>query len=185
MNATPFECRHPTVVHQLVVGAAFLTYLLDRDDIVWRFVKGSASPHTLERVVFIIATLFIAAGTAACTWARAHPTRRARYLGDLSYAVGLASLVPLAGFVLLVAGEALRVLRLSRCPRDPAHTQQSYPLRRAFRREAVKWGVLISMIVFVITLQDRHADILLGSSFLIGNLINVRSFTRSRADQAG
>ena len=44
MKATDFECRHQTLVHQLIVGAAFLTYLIDREDVVWRFVKDSATP---------------------------------------------------------------------------------------------------------------------------------------------
>ena len=43
MKATDFEYRHQTLVHQLIVGAAFLTYLIDRDDIVWRLVKRNTS----------------------------------------------------------------------------------------------------------------------------------------------
>jgi hypothetical protein len=41
------------------------------------------------------------------------PYRRT-YLGDLCYAIGLGSLAPLAGFVILVTEEALRVFRLMR-----------------------------------------------------------------------
>jgi hypothetical protein len=35
MKATDFEYHHATLVHQLIVGAAFFTYLLQADDIVW------------------------------------------------------------------------------------------------------------------------------------------------------
>jgi len=171
MKATDFEYRHQTLVHQLIVGAAFLTYLLDRDDVVWRFVKDTAAPHQLERLAFIIATLFIAVGAAICTWAGAYCRSQPGYLGDLFYSIGLASLVPLAGVVILVAGDVLRVLRLSL--RAENHTQEIHRTwSRAFRQEAVKWGILLTMIVFAITLDDRQAEILAAASFLVGTLLN-------------
>jgi hypothetical protein len=36
MIATAFECRHQLLLHELIVGAAVLTYLIDPDDIIWR-----------------------------------------------------------------------------------------------------------------------------------------------------
>ena len=45
--------------------------------------------------------------------------------------------------------------------------------RKAFRHEAVKWGILVTMIVFVITLRDRYAEFLLVASFLVGTSFNV------------
>jgi small-conductance mechanosensitive channel len=171
MKATEFEYRHQTLIHQLIVGAAFLTYLLDRNDVVWRFVKDTAVPHQLERLAFIIATLLIAVGAAICTWAGVYRRSQQRYLGDVFYSIGLASLMPLAGFVILVAGDVLRVLRLSLRAGD--HTEEIHRAwRRAFRQEAVKWGMLLTMIVFVITLVDRHAEILAAASFLVGTLLN-------------
>lgn len=173
MKATDFEYRHQTLTHQLVVGAGFLTYLIDPDDIVWRFVKNSAVPRLWERSLFIVATILIAIGAALCTRARAFG--KPGYLGDFLYAVGLGSLMPLPGFVLLVAGESLRILRLIRCP---AHSQETLDSGwgRAFRREAVKWGILLTMIVFSITLKDRHAEILAVTSFLVGLLLNLSFF---------
>lgn len=201
MKATDFEYRHQTLVHQLIVGAAFLTYLIDREDVVWRFVKDSATPHGRERLIFIIATLLIALGAAICTQARAHgrPKRSVgtephifsshpRYLGELCYAIGLGSLVPLAGFVVLVGGEALCVFRLIRreaqnslepplsAPRSlalPGAEETNPSWRRAFRHEAVKWGILITMIVFVITLKDGYAEFLAVATFLVGTSFNV------------
>lgn len=70
MKATEFEYRHQRLVHSLIVGAACLTYLVDRDDVVWRFVKDNAAPHRLERFVFITAAFCIALGAVLCTWAR-------------------------------------------------------------------------------------------------------------------
>jgi hypothetical protein len=201
MNASDFEYRHQTLVHQLIVGAAFLTYLIDREDVVWRFVKDSATPHGRERLIFIIATLLIALGAAISTRARVHGTPKRsvgtephifrshpRYLGELCYAIGLGSLVPLAGFVVLVGGEALRVFRLLRrdaqnsleprlsAPRSlalPGAEETNPSWRKAFRQEAVKWGILIAMIVFVITLKDGYAEFLVVASFLVGTSFNV------------
>jgi len=198
MRATEFECRHPTLIHQIIVGLAFLTYLIDREDGVWRFVKDTATPHRLERFVFIGAALFIAVGCGICTWARAYhksypatagePTGILRYpgsLGDLCFAIGLGSFAPLAGFVILVGGETLRVVRLKRCDDQLAQSpwQPALPLPanavqedpewgKAFRKEVVKWGLLVTMTVFVITLNDLQAEVLAAASFLVGMFIN-------------
>lgn len=203
MKATDFECRHQTLIHQFLVAAAFLTYLLDRDDVVWRFVKASTASRELERCLFTVATLFIAFGAGISTWARAYrrpkgtPSagpyrylRHPRHLSDLSYAIGLGSLAPLCGFVILLVGEALRVLRLIGLDDERTQSFQQGPVsvasplaypaaqerdsgwRNAFRKEAVKWGILLTMIVFVVTLRDRLAEALAASSFLIGLLLN-------------
>lgn len=180
MQATDFEYHHQTFVHQLIVGAAFLTYLLERDDVVWRFVKDTAAPHHLERLAFIVATLFIAAGAAICTRARAYGRSRPRYLGDVCYSIGLASLAPLAGFVILVAGETLRVMRLRRRVGGHNPAEDLHPTwSKALRLEAVKWGLLLTMVVFVITLVDRHAEILAAASFLVGAFLNAPLFRGS------
>jgi hypothetical protein len=208
MKATDFECRHQKLVHQFIVAAAFLTYSVDREDVVWRFVKDSAEPRFLERAFFVLATAFIAVGAAICTWARACRRRegatgiesyphlpQARHFGDILYAIGLASLAPLSGFVILVAGETLRVLRLiQRADQQTRNFQQlSLPtaspvtpsagqelhlrLGKAFKQEAVKWGLSLTMVIFVITLKDRFAEVLAGASFLIGLLLNAPIFS--------
>jgi hypothetical protein len=114
MKATDFEFHHQTLVHQFIVAVAALSYLIQRDDIVWHFVKNSAVPRELERSSFAVAALFVAVGAGLCTWARAYRSpasgsargpyrylRYPRYLGDLVYAIGLSSLLPLSGFVIL------------------------------------------------------------------------------------
>jgi len=203
LKATEFEYRHQKLIPQFILAIAFLTYLVDREDVVWRFVKNTAMPHTQERFVFIGAAIFIAVGVGLCTWGSAHraargtrnggPTsllRHPEYLGDLCYAIGLGTLAPVAGFLVLVGGEALRVFRLARRMDD--HEQNSQPQRRplvaeqvgpnwkkAFRQEAAKWGILVTMTVFVITLQDRHAEVLAVASFLLGILLNAPSLLYS------
>jgi hypothetical protein len=199
MKATDYEYHHQRLVHLFIVSAAILTYLIWPDDIVWQFVKNSAAPHERERAVFIVAMLLIAAGAILCTWARAFYRlagathagphcylRHPRYLGDFLYSFGLGSLVPLWGFVILVVGEALRLYRLIRrenLARQPSAILQ--PLKpdpewgKAFRQEAVKWGLVVTMILFVVTLKDRLADILVIASFLLGLLVNAPFFRSS------
>jgi hypothetical protein len=60
------------------------------------------------------------------------------------------------------------VLRVS----GPGGVEEPLLWKMAFRREVVKWGVVVTMMVFVITLKDRIAEILLLVSFLIGLLLN-------------
>jgi len=190
MKATGFEFRHQKLLHLLIVSAAACTYLIDGEDVVWRFVKNTATPHTSERAAFLAAAVLVAAGAVLCTWARAHEPAgqtaiapsilRLRYLGEFCYAIGLGSLLPLAGLVILVAGEGLRVLRLTGRMADEAQ----HPISAAdgpppqwstgVRREAVKWGILLTMVVFVITLRDRYADVLVLASFAVGSLLSIR-----------
>jgi hypothetical protein len=211
MKATAFEYRRQTLVHQFIVAAAFLTYFVDREDIVWRFVKDSAAPRGFERFFFILATLFILVGAAICTWARAYRRpesttgmesyrhlHQSRYFGDFLYAIGLASLAPLLGFIILVAGEALRAFRLTQYEEHLILNLQQHPLPtasslrpsgaqdphssglgKAFRQEAVKWGLFLTMVVFVITLKDRLAEVLAAASFLIGLLVNAPIFSHA------
>ena len=132
MRATDFEFHHQLLLHELIVGAAVLTYLVERDDIVWRFIKNSGSDVRLfERLLFAGATLLLGVSAWICTLARAYqkfedsarPAKlnarqqsralnRLRYLGEFLFAVALGSLLPLAGFLVLVVVEAIRLLRL-------------------------------------------------------------------------
>jgi hypothetical protein len=193
MQATDFEYRHQTLVHQLLVGAAFLTYLIQTDDIVWRLVKDRAEPQVLERLLFIIAAIFIAFGAVLCTCARTDTWlyryfRHPRPLGEFLYAIGLGSLASPVGFAVMVVGEGLRLLRLIRrengpssIPMEVADKQPPDPQwKSAFQREAVKWGVVVTMIAFVITLRDRVAEVLLVTSFLAGLLLNAPFFRNSQ-----
>lgn len=179
MVASDFELRHQRLIHNLIVAVAVLTYLIQPDDIVWRFVKDRPGPHALERYIFIVATLFILAGAGICTWARAKNTGDgpSRFVGDFVYAIGLGSLLPIAGFVVLVAGEGVRLFRLA-LRGDAAAIESDTGWGRAIRREAVKWCVVASMIVFVITLRDRVADVLVVVSFVIGLICNAPWFGR-------
>jgi hypothetical protein len=182
VKATNFEFRHQTLLRQILIAAALTTYLFDPDDMIWRFVKESPSRTGLERGLFLIATLMICAGATLCTRAAASSQRHPeQYIGELLFAIGLGSLFPLSGFVLLVAGETIRILRLSRSKDQPPERQNLIPeWGRAIREQAAKWGIFISMIAFSITLRDRVAEILVCASVLVWALLNLPQFRTQR-----
>jgi hypothetical protein len=200
VKAIEFEERHPMLLHQLVVAVAFLTYLWDRDDVVWRFIKDNAANRVLEHTLFAIATLLVGGAAVICTRARVygaapiggrrsgsfHSARNWRYFGDFLYAIGLASLLPLAGFVILVVGEAIRILRLMRSKDELSSAgvrlvETKSRWWEASQREALKWGIFLAMIAFTITLSDRVADILIGTAWLLGLLLLKTSSWHSQA----
>jgi len=216
MRATDFEYRHQLFLHELIVGAAVLTYLIDPDDIVWRFIKNSGpNVRTLERSAFAVATLLFGISAWICTRARAYQeveraaqsaelaaAQRSRSLDHLSYsgeflfAIALGSLLPLTGFFILVVGEAIRLFRLFRRDRAsdtparsnmPSITSGQAVAKEfrpkwatAFRREAIKWGLFLTMIVFTFTLKDRVAEALIGVSVVLWVLLNPRLFVSLR-----
>jgi|SRR5271154_5641796 len=208
MRATDFEYRHQLLLHQIVVAGAVLTYVIDRDDIIWRFIKTAAADvRLLERSLFAVATIFFGVSACLCTWARAHSQfdrasfqaltgakealrtlRNRHYIGEFLYALGLASLVPLYGSIILIAGEAIRLLRLSRrdivlvtAGQTGGLMQKSKPAwGQAFRGEAIKWGLFLTMIVFTFTLKDRVAEVLIGVTILLWGLLNLRLAGGSR-----
>jgi hypothetical protein len=203
MKATDFEYRHRTLLHLTVVLFAFLTYFIDRNDIVWALVREHGQARLLERAVFILATLLIGFATALRTWGRAHAlsegsesvfgreslSRRLRYpvhVGGLLFAIGLGFLAPLPGFIFLVIAEAILVIRL--IAREEATNSESLnkpPLaagnstfvwREAVRLEAGKWGLFVTMIVFTLLLNDRIAEVLGAGSFLLAIVLNYKSY---------
>ena len=204
VKATRFEFRHQTLLHLLVVGLAFITYLFAPDDIVWLIVRNSTHVHLYERALFALAALFIGVGATLCTWALAYPEPdlsaslpvasdgphgHLRYLlhfGRLLYAIGLGSLTPVPGFVILIAGEALLVFRLMRRTETPENAvRPALPAhnlvpnwKKALRQESVKWGIFVTMIIFAIVLVDRIADYLVLASFLLWLFLNLPRFSR-------
>ena len=180
MRASDFEYRHPVMLHQAIVALAFGTYLIQRDDIVWQLVRNAGPPLdvTLERVAFAMATLLVGASAILCTWHRRH-----RYLGELLYAVGLASLAPGSGFVILVGGEALRLYRLSARahmlgPGVAAEGVVAPSAPAGWRESFVKWGIFATMVAFTITLQDRLVAALAGLVFAVSITFNVGAARR-------
>lgn len=179
MQATEFEYRHQTLLSQLLIGAGLLTYLFDPTDVVWRFIEQYPNRRQHEHACFLLATLLIGAAAVICTGEHTRsrtgddPRTRIPYrAGEMLYAIGLGTLMPLAGFLLVVAGQTVRVARLAhrRSLRDPS--SQGGRLT-TMRKEAAKWGLLLTMAVFSITLVDRQADYLAAGSYLLWAALNL------------
>ena len=193
MKATEFEVRHRALLHFLLIAAAFLSYLFQRDDIVWAWVKDSPQNRLFERSLFALATVFLGAGASICTWVRTRPrvpagnsgtgsVPYAGYVGNLFFSVGLGSLAPLSGFVILVVGQALLGFRLLRRSAALGRAEVSQPtasLPQAIRQEAAKWGLFFTMIVFTVLLVDRVAEILSVASLLLSVILNLPHFHHS------
>lgn len=160
MRATDFEVRHQTMLHFLVLGAAFLAYAFQRDDIVWAFIKDHADRRLLERIVFGVGTVLIFASAALGTWARAYAPngvelfspqaaflRNALYLGRIIFALGVGLLAPAFGTAILLVGESILILRLfghdrerlveAKAGRSGSHAPLPRPSQPAF---AGQWG---------------------------------------------
>lgn len=185
LKATEFESRHPVLLQQLIIGTAWATYLFDRDDVVWRCIRSYPQRRPLEHLCFVVAALLVGARAALGTRARAFspgPVSSAvtlpRLLGDGFFAVGLASLLPLSGSILLLSGESIRLLRL--VPRDSLNRSQTAPpgWRRAFLSQALQWGLFLSLLVFSWTLVDRQADILIAASVVVAAFLNLPVWSR-------
>jgi hypothetical protein len=197
MRATDFEVRNQTTLHLLIVGAAFLTYAFQPDDVVWALVKGHADRTLLERVVFGVGTLEIFSSAALRTWARVRLRYGSTclYFGRIIFALGVGLLAPASGAAILLAGEGILVLRLlsrerenARATAIPQHSERYHFLQPrkpksnwpdAFRRESSKWGLAFTMIAFTFTLKDRLAEVLSGVSFLVWFALNLPDYFRS------
>jgi hypothetical protein len=178
VRATEFEHRHQTLLSQLLIACGLATYLIDPEDIVWRFIKDNPNRRELEHTVFFVAAVLIGAGAVLCTRAQASPastdysqSSTAYRSGEILYAVGLGTLMPLAGFVILVGGQVIRVLRLAGSQLRVAE-QSGSGWASAIRHEAAKWGLLVTMIIFTVSLVDRHADFGAGASYALWALLN-------------
>lgn len=192
--ATDFERRHPAIIRHALIASAVATYFFDRDDVVWRFIKASPDRRALEHGCFLIATILIGAGAALCTRADLSE-ERGRFAGEFLYAAGFGSLVPLAGFVVLVCGELVRIVRLMLRNGAEARSEQIADLRLmaaqtggergnwgvAFRQQAAKWGIFLSMIAFAITLTDRLVEILACASGAVWAVLNLPTLWKRRA----
>jgi hypothetical protein len=61
------------LIHLVIATIAFLTYFIDREDIVWSFAQGRLHAQLLERILFSLAAAFIGIAAFIRNWALAHP----------------------------------------------------------------------------------------------------------------
>jgi protein-S-isoprenylcysteine O-methyltransferase Ste14 len=218
IKATQFEFRHRSLLNLLQFWIAFQLYSFDRINVVWAcFHWDTLHGILLGRFVFGFAALLLAFAAGIRTWAAAYlrssvvhdtalhtdkivadgPYRHVRnplYLGTLFMTLGIGFLANRSGFIILVVGAAIRILRLvgheeeelsnqrgqsyldfcrlvprfipSFLPRLPA-SGQTPEWSQAFLGEATLWGFFVTMVAFTITLRDNVAWALGGLTFLI------------------
>jgi hypothetical protein len=191
-RASGFELRHPWLLHNGLLLASLLTYGIDREDALWRFIKAAPHARLLEHLSFAFAAVLIALGI----WLRSRAVRRSfdsrsieatERWGGVFYAAGLGTLLPLSGFLLFVLVEFVRISRLPSVrsqrgepPRDLVEGRKPMP-RDSGRPSGLPWkSVLVhqaapccaflSMAVFSITLADRQAEYLFAAAALVSVL---------------
>ena len=169
------------MIYQTLLAAAVLTYLVDRQDIVWRYVKDASNARLLEHLCFATAAVSLAAGAFLCTWATVKELSGktdsgfAASAGEIFRAIGIGSLLPLAGFLILVCGEAICVVRRhNACARDRQKEKATQPCAwwQAARVHLGAWLAFLSMAVFSVMLVDRVAEVLFATTLLVSLLIH-------------
>lgn len=61
-RASGFELRHPWLLHNGLLLASVLPYWIDREDVVWRFIKAAPHVRLVEHLCFGSAAVLIALG---------------------------------------------------------------------------------------------------------------------------
>ena len=184
-RASAFELRHPVWIYQLLLVASVLTYLVDPQDIVWRYTKNAPNARLLEHLCFATAAVALAAGAGLCTWATARElsgrtdSGSAAGAGEIFRAIGIGSLLPLAAFLILVCGEAICVVRRHNArasglagDRQEEKATQPSAWWQAFRVHIGAWLAFLSMAVFSAMLVDRVAEVLFATTLLVSLLVH-------------
>jgi hypothetical protein len=187
----------------LIVRAALLlvglsTYLIFPDDVVWLFIKTAPHARVWEHAFFGIAAAILGFALLLKVKAGAHPenqdsrgpSRTVATVANLLQAIGIGSLLPLPGFLLLVLGDgALSLLLYGRhsSAEDPRAERDSQLARRP--SQAFRWRnalgphiglccAFFSMAIFSVVLIDRVADALFAMTALVSIAANSRPFLR-------
>ncbi len=157
--------------------AAALTYLWFPDDAVWSAIKTRPNRRLLEHLCFGMAALLIGLSLAIPqlrslrSGARGtSPTLADVRTSRLLNALGIATLFPLPGSLLLLAGEIMLAFHT-----HPGSIAVGVPPRtalppRLLNRETGRLCGFVSMIAFAVTLNDRTAEILFGLTALLSLL---------------
>ncbi|HLI77015.1 MAG TPA: hypothetical protein VKV02_08720 [Acidobacteriaceae bacterium] len=159
--------KAPALLRHAVFLAAFSTYLFDPVDVVWRAVRHSAHPRAYERLCFSLAASLLAVAairrhTLVRQQSQLHHERDTRSpvpLGELLFALPIATLLPVSGAFLLLGGIVIQAFLWRHSPdmKETAFT----------RRRLVYWSAFGAMTLFALSLQDRVAEILFGCTLLL------------------
>jgi hypothetical protein len=188
----------------LIVRAALLlvglsTYLISPDDVVWRFIKTAPHARALEHALFGIAAAILGLALLLKVRASAHPENRDGHrpsritaaIAGILQAIGIGSLLPLPGFLLLVLGDVVASLLLygrhstAENPRSQGEDSsrargplQAFRWRDALTAHIGLFCAFLSMAIFSVVLIDRVADVLFAMTALVSVVANSRLFLR-------
>ena len=186
-------------VRAALLLAGLSTYLISPDDVVWRFIKTAPRARALEHTLFGIAAAILGFALFLKVKASAHPENRdshgpSRITGtivSILQAIGVGSLLPLPGFLLLVLGDVVASLLLygrhstaedprsegedSRRARGPL---QAFRWRDALATHLGLCCAFLSMAIFSVVLIDRVADVLFAMTAFVSVAANSRPFLR-------
>jgi hypothetical protein len=161
--------------HSTLLLAAVCTYLKEPDDVVWQFIKAAPDFRVREHLCFALAAaalggsvgLRVSVDTDIRKSDRIRSSSDPRQIfSDLLQAVGIGSLMPLAGFILLVAGETLfGMVRYKKIPYLALEQDASW--KDSLSKHIGLCCACLSMVIFSITLNDRLADFLFAASALV------------------
>ena len=191
--------RWGLIVRAALLLAGLSTYLISPDDVVWRFIRTASHARALEHALFGIAAAILGFALFLKVKASAHPENRdshgpSRITGtivSILQAIGIGSLLPLPGFLLLVLGDVVASLLLygrHSTAEDPRSEGEDSRLARgplqAFRwRDALATHLglccaFLSMAIFSVVLIDRVADVLFAMTAFVSVAANSRPFLR-------
>jgi len=176
--------RLSSMARVALLMAGFSTYFISSDDVVWRFIKAAPHARLLEHVCFGTAAAML--GVALLLKMQADLARTRAVVSSLLQAVGIGSLLPLPGFLLLVLGNLGVSLLLDRqIPaaedrtigpdfRPACRLSQTSRWRNALVTHIGLCCAFVSMIVFSIVLIDRVADVLFAMTALVSTAASFR-----------
>ena len=186
--------RWGSIMRVALLVAGLSTYFISPDDVVWRFIKAAPNARLLEHVCFGIAAAILGIALLlkmqASADAEKHDiqgvSRTGAVVASLLQAVGIGSLLPLPGFLLLVLGDlGINLLLDGRHPAaqqpkagpDPRRTRGFSPAfrwRGALAKHIGLCCAFVSMSLFSIVLIDRVADGL----FALTALVSIAAYSR-------
>ncbi len=170
----------PAVLRAGLLLAAVSVYLVAPDDVVWRLVRNAAHARIWEHLCFAAAAAMLACALLlklliAARARRGHCGSRTRaVLANLLQAAAIGSLLPAAGFVLLMAGDLCISLFVPvALPAVELVPAQALRWSEVFRANLALGCAFVSMLIFSVVLIDRVADVLFAITALVSLAMTV------------
>jgi protein-S-isoprenylcysteine O-methyltransferase Ste14 len=207
MKATDFEFRNRFWLIGLIFGFAFFTNTFDHVVVAQAIADHLAglllaNANSLVRIILAIGTLLVGCACLIRTWATAYlrsevvhdgkihsealvadgPFRLVRnplYLGNLFLAAGTGLLAPRSGFVFLLAGMTIFVLRLIGSEEAQLEQEQGERFREFCRRVPRLWPRLRPDVP-ASGLKPRWGQAFVGEIFMWGFFVGMLAFALAR-----